>query len=110
MKSRLRVEFDKRPDTEPIIWHDQNGGGELYSLQPGTIISVRHFGASMYLEIVEVRSDKVIEAVILELDDDLSNPDIIEVFEMNYILKLTADHIFTCRAPESGCLSVGPTN
>lgn len=107
----LTVEFDKRPVDKPISWIPYFDTDTcLCRIVTGALIQAQHFGAPIYLEVIDVKRDTNIEAVIIELGSEIYNSEIIRVFEMRYVLKLTEDYIFRCSAPSYRCLSIGPSN
>lgn len=107
----LTVEFDKRPDGNPISWIPYfETQACVKEIVVGALVQASHFGAPIYLEVIDVKRDANIEAVIIELSSEIYNSEIIRVFEMRYVLKLTEDYIFRCSAPSYRCLTIGPSN
>ena len=94
------IRFDKRPEGQGIIWsHEYANCCYPGKLLPGYLVSAKCCGAVMYLEIVDVPHERSVKARIVELDDDIDNYGVIQIFEEDRVLSLSRDHLFSCEPP-----------
>lgn len=100
MKRSVSIKFEKRPESLGIIWsHDYEDRSYPGKLLPGYVVSAKCLGVMIYLEIVDVKYEHSINARIFEIDDEIDDYDIVQMFETCHVLSLTRDHVFTCEPP-----------